>query len=318
MRHFIKKNKIFPILFFLTGFIYSGILANLVNENFLSCVVIFSSGVFVSFAFAALIWFYQLLFKKKEELHKAKDVITSANTTLLKKNAELEEYVYAVSHDLQEPLNTINGFIEVLEEDYPTLFKDAEVNQYFALISSTSSRMRVMVRELLTYAKLGTKRQTESVNIGNIVEETLLDLTHLIKKSGTVINLPNKFPTIKGHPLELKLLFQNLLINAIKYQKPDIKPIVNIYFEGSHLENKFTIQDNGIGIDKKHQDSIFKLFHRLHKSNKYSGSGIGLTKCKKIIDLHNGTIWVESIPKNGSSFHFIIPSAQIRNAPKIQ
>lgn len=317
MRHFIKKNRIFPVLFFLTGLIYSSFLASLVNENFLSCVVVFSSSVFVSFAFAALIWFYQLLFKKKEELHKAKDVIVNANIALLKKNAELEEYVYTVSHDLQEPLNTINGFIEVLEEDHTNLFKDAEVKQYFALISNTSSRMRVMVRELLAYTKLGINREIESVNIQEIVEKTLLDLTYLIKKSDALINLPNKFPTIKGHPLELKLLFQNLLINAIKYQKPDIKPIVTISFESSHLENKFTIQDNGIGIDEKHQNSIFKLFHRLHKSNKYSGSGIGLTKCKKIIDLHNGTIWVNSKPKNGSSFHFIIPTAQLNPPSKI-
>ncbi len=315
MMYFISKNRTFPIALFLTGLVYSGFLASLVNDNFLNCAVIFSSCVFVFFAFAVLIWYYQLLIKKTEELQKAKNVIADANTALLKKNAELEEYAYAISHDLQEPLNTINGFIEVLEEDHCSIFKDVEVKQYFALISSTSSRMRVMVRKLLTYAKLGTNRKIEDVNISEIVKETILDLTHLIKKSGAVINLPDKFPMIKGYPLELRLLFQNLLINAIKYQRPDIKPIVNISFESNHLETKFTIQDNGIGIDARYKHSIFKLFHRLHNSNKYSGSGIGLTKCKKIIDLHNGTIWVESKLGNGSQFHFVIPNSQVNPLP---
>ena len=167
--------------------------------------------------------------------------------------------------------------------------------------------MRTMIKELLLYAKLGTNRKFERVDISEIIAETLVDLTHLIKKSGAIINQPKGFPIIIGYRLELKLLFQNLLINAIKYQKSGQKPIVDISFESNHLENKFTIKDNGIGIDKKHKNSIFKLFHRLHNSNKYSGSGIGLTKCKKILELHNGTIWVESNPLKGSKFHFVIP-----------
>lgn len=317
--HFFNKNRLFPILVFSIGLFFSSFLASSLNEEFLRNkedvesleanfpLIIFFLGMFVSAAFLALIWLYQGLFKKKEELSEAKKMFVSANTALQAKNAELEESVYAVSHDLQEPLNTINGWIEALREDHLEL-DDEEIKRYFTLISSTSTRMRKMIKELLIYAKLGTNRKPELVNIEETVEETIEDLGYVIEKSGAIINLSENLPTIRGYQLELKLLFQNLLINAIKYQKSDVKPIVNISFESNHLENKFTIHDNGIGIEEKHQKSIFKLFQRLHNSSKYEGSGIGLAKCKKIIELHKGAIWVESKLNQGSKFHFVIPN----------
>lgn len=272
-------------------------------------IVIFLLGVFIAASFAALIRSYQLLFQKKEELKDAKNVILSANVALRKKNSELEEYVHAVSHDLQEPLNTINGFIDVIKEEHQEIFENEDLNQCFLFISSASTRMRQMIKELLVYAKLGTSRRPELVDVNEIVKETLFDLTHLINESGATITLHESFPTVNGYKLELKLLFQNLLINAIKYRKSDVKPVVDIYFKGNKKENTFTIQDNGIGIDEKYNEAIFKLFLRLHNTKKYQGSGIGLAKCKKILDLHNGRIWVESKPWQGSKFHFIIPNA---------
>jgi len=272
--------------------------------------VIFMLGLFSTSIFTILIWFYQQLFIKKEELRKVKDEVSFANAILQKKNRELEEYAYVVAHDLQEPLNTINGFVDVLKEDHQLIFKNKEVKQHFTLISNASSRMRLMIKELLAYTKLGQDRETEFLSIKELINEILIDLTHLISKSGATIIIPENLPIVKGYKIELKLLFQNLIINAIKYKKSDTKPIIKISYKSNSVESEFTIEDNGIGIDKKYQDVIFKLFHRLHNSNKYSGSGIGLTKCKKIIDLHNGSIWVDSIPSKGSKFHFIIPSQQ--------
>lgn len=264
-------------------------------------------GIFVSFAFTALIWFFQQLFIKKEELRKAQCELSSTNRTLKEKNSELEEYAYVVAHDLQEPLNTINCFIKVLREDHQAVFENVEVDQHFTLISNASSRMRTMIKELLMYAKIGQNRELESVDIKEVVDETIVDLTHLIKKSGAIINIPKDFPIIKGHRLELKLLFQNLIVNAVKYQKTGTRPVIDVFLKSNDIENKFTVQDNGIGIDIKYQDTIFKLFQRLHNSRKYTGSGIGLTKCKKILELHKGAIWVESTLNQGSKFHFTIP-----------
>lgn len=342
--HFFNKKRLSIILFLSVGIILSGFLATFLSKKFLSYEevfiqiellsktssptvdlisikehleflksdfqkIIFLLGLFISSIFTTLIYFYQILLTKKEELYRKQNDFFSANKSLQKKNSELEEYAYVVAHDLQEPLNTINGFIDVLKEDHKTIFNNKEIEQYFTLISNASSRMRLMIKELLVYVKLGQNRQPELVNIREIVNETLVDLTSLIKKSDATINLSDNFPTIKGYRLELKLLFQNLIINAVKYQKSNTKPIVDIIFNGNSVENKFTIQDNGIGIEKKYQDTIFKLFHRLHNSNKYSGSGIGLTKCKKILDLHNGVIWAESTPSQGSKFHFTIPDS---------
>ncbi len=253
--------------------------------------------------------------KMAEELERLEKENREVNSSLEKKvrlrtaemeskNKELEQFAYVASHDLQEPLRTISGFVELLQKQYRGKF-DANADKLLGYISNASDRMKVLIKDLLDYSRIGREKKIRQVDCNNLLAEVLADLDQIIKESGATIRT-EPLPVIHAYPTELKLLFQNLITNSIKFHKPGLTPVVAIRSEKENGHWKFSVRDNGIGIDRQFADRIFIIFQRLHNRSQYEGSGIGLAHCKKIAELHGGNIWVESEPGEGSRFFFTI------------
>lgn len=223
---------------------------------------------------------------------------------LKRKNIELEQFAYVASHDLQEPLRTVSGFVELLKRHYKDQ-ADENVTKYINYITDASDRMRRLVQDLLNYSRLGRERILESIDLNSLVQEVLSDLTMAIQESQAVINI-DPLPVVSGYTTEIKQLFQNLISNSLKFRKRGEPSVINISVIPKEEHWQFTITDNGIGIDEKYWDRIFVIFQRLHTKNEYEGTGIGLAHCKKITELHNGKIWVNSAPGEGCTFYFTI------------
>ncbi len=251
---------------------------------------------------------------EKKELEKE---IREANITLEKKvkqrtaeleskNKELEQFAYVASHDLQEPLRTISGFVELLKKQYRGKL-DETADTYIDYTIQASDRMKVLIKDLLDYSRIGREKEVKQVDCNLVLAEVLADLDKIIKENNTTI-ITGKLPVINNaFPTEIKLLFQNLVTNSIKFRKPGIQPEIGISARKENGQWCFSFQDNGIGIEKQHLERIFIIFQRLHNRSQYEGSGIGLAHCKKIVELHGGRIWVSSEPGIGSTFFFTLP-----------
>jgi PAS domain S-box len=220
------------------------------------------------------------------------------------KNKELEQFAYVASHDLQEPLRTTSSFVELIRKQYYGKL-DATANKYIDYIIQASDRMKTLIKDLLDYSRIGREKNTEQVDCNLMLEEVLVDLNKVIRENKARITAGD-LPVVTGYPTELKLLFQNLISNSIKFQKPGIAPVIEISSKKENGHWHFAFSDNGIGIDKQYQQRIFVIFQRLHNRSVYEGSGIGLAHCKKIVELHGGRIWVESNAGEGSTFHFTL------------
>jgi PAS domain S-box-containing protein len=221
------------------------------------------------------------------------------------KNKELEQFAYVASHDLQEPLRTITSFIDLLQKKHTG--DDEKTTKYFKYITDAAGRMKNLITCLLDYSRIGKSSKPEKVNCAELIKEVLVDLNRLIAESKANIKAI-KLPAINGYPLELKLLFQNLISNSIKFSKKGVVP--QIVIKASKISGywKFSVQDNGIGIGTEHFDKIFAIFQRLHLRDEYEGTGIGLAHCQKIVHLHGGKLWVESKLGEGSTFYFTLAS----------
>ncbi|MEO6253112.1 MAG: ATP-binding protein, partial [Ferruginibacter sp.] len=170
-------------------------------------------------------------------------------------------------------------------EKYP----DQEINKYMSLIQGGANRMSKLIFDLLEYSRIGKDMSKSETDCDKLVHEVLTDLTAIIQETGAEIHI-KKLPVINSY--DLKSVFQNLILNAIKFKKEGIPPVINISSSDTAKEFLFTIKDNGIGIEKEYYDKIFIIFQRLHTRFEYAGTGIGLSQCKKIIELHGGKIWV--------------------------
>ena len=224
---------------------------------------------------------------------------------LAQKNKELEQLVYITSHDLQEPLSSITGFADILKQNYEEQL-DEEGGKYVHYLIQSCSHMSKLIKALLDYSLIGRERKLERVDCNQLVSEVTENLYHTIHKNDARI-IVEKLPKLDANYVELEMLFQNLIGNAIKFRKMDTAP--EIIIKASKEKNvwKFSIHDNGIGIDEKFQERIFNIFQRLHSKSAFEGTGIGLAHCKKIVSLYGGKIWAESTPGKGSTFHFTIP-----------
>jgi light-regulated signal transduction histidine kinase (bacteriophytochrome) len=210
------------------------------------------------------------------------------------------------SHDLQEPLRTTSSFVDLLQKDYKGKL-DTKADKYLTFITQSTERMKVLIHDLLEYSRIGRKKELTPIDCNNLVQEIVADLDVIIKENNAKVNF-GRLPVINGYPTEMKQLFQNLISNGIKFHKPGEHPEINISGTRENGAWQFVCRDNGIGIAKEHWERIFVIFQRLHTRTQYEGSGIGLANCKKIVELHGGTIWVESLPGEGSAFHFTIPN----------
>ena len=220
------------------------------------------------------------------------------------KNKELEQFTYIASHDLQEPLRSLVSFSELLKAEYGAQL-GADGNASVDFISKSATRMQDLVKGLMDYSRIGRASAQTDVDCNRLVKEVLADLSLLIKEKNAVVTVQN-LPVLPGYEIELRILFQNLIDNALKFTRKDVPPEISIsalYCEGDWL---FSIRDNGIGISEPDRKKIFTIFKRLHNRDDYVGTGIGLSLCKKIVDVHGGAIWVDSQPGEGSTFNFII------------
>jgi signal transduction histidine kinase len=222
------------------------------------------------------------------------------------KNKELEQFAYVASHDLQEPLRTISGFVELLQKQYRGKFDD-NADKYFDFILQASDRMKTLINDLLDYSRIGREKKSTEVDGNGLLEEVLADLDIMIGECGAAIRAES-LPAFRAYPTELKLLFQNLITNSIKFHRPGVPPEITISALKERNHWQFCVRDNGIGIEQQFLERIFIIFQRLHNRSQYEGSGIGLAHCKKIAELHGGRIWAESKPQEGSCFFFTINS----------
>jgi signal transduction histidine kinase/ligand-binding sensor domain-containing protein len=250
----------------------------------------------------------QLLLSAKEE-QRARKEAEVANRELKVKNKELEQFAYVASHDLQEPLRTTAGFVELFQKQYGGRM-DARADKYLRYIVEASDRMKTLIKDLLDFSRIGSDKSFKKIDCNTVLADVLADISAAIQESAAVIHYEN-LPVIFGHSTEIKLLFQNLLINAIKFRRENIKLKITVAVQKKVGCWQFSVSDNGIGIEKQYTERIFDIFQRLHTRVEFDGSGIGLSHCKKIVELHNGKIWVESVPGEGSTFHFILPAEEL-------
>ena len=225
---------------------------------------------------------------------------------LLIANKELTQFSFIASHDLQEPLRTVANYMQVFEEDYVHLLDDNARN-YLQSVTSAVKRMSILIRALLDFSRLGRDTKLSFVDCQALVQVVLSDLQTMIRTSNADIEV-FEMPHLNVYEVEIRQVFQNLIVNAIKFRRQDSRPRIEIRSEKVAAGWQFSVADNGIGIDPAHFDRIFDIFQRLHTNEEYEGSGIGLSNCKKIVESHQGTIRVESSPQRGSTFYFTIPS----------
>lgn len=222
---------------------------------------------------------------------------------LIRSNAELEQFAYVASHDLQEPLRMITSYLQLLEKRYSDKL-DNDAIDFINYAVDGSNRMRVLINSLLEYSRVNRKKPFEYVDVNAEVNDVLQNLKTQISKEEAVITV-NKLPEVYGDPVLINQLFQNLISNAIKYRS-EKNPEIVISGKKMNDEYLFSIQDNGIGIKKEHEQKVFVIFQRLHSKEKYPGTGIGLAICKKIVERHKGKIWFESELGSGTTFYFTI------------
>jgi light-regulated signal transduction histidine kinase (bacteriophytochrome) len=244
------------------------------------------------------------------------------NKDLENRNAELAQYAYLASHDLQEPLRKIITFIKIIEEKYLKDIPEAKLEM--SKVITSSERMRNLINALLSYSKLSAVSLYTLVNLNEVVKDALADLEITIKEKQAVINV-SQLPELEAIPGQMRQMFQNLLSNALKFSKTDTRPIINISSEpvnellleavpdknGTYV--RIDISDNGIGLDESYIDKIFVIFQRLHGKTQYEGTGIGLAIVKKIIEKHNGIIGVKSKEGEGATFTIVLPVKQSNN-----
>ncbi len=227
------------------------------------------------------------------------------NEQLISTNEELEQFAFIISHDLQEPLRTILNFTNLLFRRKSDQL-DEQTKTYLHFISQSSTRLSKLIKAILEYSRIGKAGKLSSVDCSSLIDDVLTDLHLPIKEKKAVI-IKGEMPVVLGFRLELYSLFQNLLSNAIKYSKEDIPPEIRIECVAEDEAWRFSVRDNGVGIKEDYLERIFVIFQRLNIFSDQEGSGIGLSRCKKIVELHSGKIWVESVPNDGSTFHFTIP-----------
>lgn len=225
---------------------------------------------------------------------------------LTRQTEELQQFAYAASHDLQEPLRIITSYMEILQEEFShEISSDSAV--YINKSVQAATRMRKLISDLLAYSSVSRKEIIYAdTDLNEVVAEVLENLEVGAEQSHAHINYGH-LPTIAADPGQMQQLFQNLIGNAFKYHKPGEAPEVEIEAELVGDQYRFTVKDQGIGIDPEYGERIFKIFHRLHTRNEFPGTGIGLSICKRILEHHNGHIWVESELGKGSTFIFTIP-----------
>lgn len=243
--------------------------------------------------------------KAKESLEENLNELDEKNRQLKKyidSNLQLENFAYIASHDLREPLRTIRSFAEILKKRYADKLDDDALN-HIGLIVSGTSQMNNLVEDLLTYSRVNTENHSiEPIKTGELLNDVISGLESYIEESEAKVVIKELPETFFANPTKMKQLFSNLITNGIKFKKPDIQPEVIVSMQDFDEYWKISVKDNGIGIRKEFQKQIFMLFKKLHSTREHPGTGLGLAICQKIIEQHEGDIWVESDEGKGAVF----------------
>ncbi len=248
--------------------------------------------------------FFATVFEDITERKKTLEQIEKVAGDLKRSNIELEQFAYIASHDLQEPLRMISSYTQLLERRYKDKL-DQDANDFIGFAVDGANRMQKMIQSFLVYSR--TSRDSSplhAVDCNEVIEYVRMNLQMSIQETGTVIEC-EQLPTVIGHSELLLQLFQNLIGNAIKFRNGRT-PVISVSARKDETHWTFSVKDNGIGIEPEYFEKIFIIFQRLHSQTDYPGTGIGLSICKNIVERHNGTIWVESQPSRGTTFHFTI------------
>ncbi len=240
-------------------------------------------------------------------LHRA---MARSNEELKRSNDELEKFAYVASHDLQEPLRMVGGYTQLLKRRYADKL-DSDAVEFIDFAVDGVKRMQSLINDLLTYSRISTRgRPFETVDTADVFRQVLANLQVAIEETKARVT-SSKLPKVTGDAVQLAQLFQNVVGNALKFavvgQPAEVK--VTAVRDGEFW--KFTVSDNGIGIEPGYEEKVFIIFQRLHTRDKYSGTGIGLAICKKVVERHGGQIWFDSAPGQGTQFHFTIPVERV-------
>jgi PAS domain S-box-containing protein len=234
---------------------------------------------------------------------------------LNRSNEELGQFAYIASHDLQEPLRMVASYTQLLSRRYKGKL-DPEADEFIAFAVDGASRMQRLIQDLLAYSRVGTNGlDLLDASSEEALQQALINLRGAIEESGALIT-HDPLPAVLADKMQLIQLFQNLLGNAIKYQRPGIPRVQISAARNGDKQWTFSVKDNGLGIDPLYFDRIFGMFQRLHKREEFAGTGIGLAICKKIVERHGGSISVESQPGQGSTFHFALAATKGEEAMK--
>ena len=228
-------------------------------------------------------------------------------TQLQQSNRELENFAYIISHDLQEPLRKMKSFSQLLAREYQDQLTDNEkAHRYLDYIIDAAGRQQTMIQALLNYSRLGSNDSTKvAIDLGAVVEKVLEDLSIPIAETQATVTV-GELPTVRAYPIQMAQLFLNLIGNGIKFRGP-AAPRIQIEAQLQLSEWLISVRDNGIGIKPQYAERIFQIFQRLHSRSEYSGTGIGLAICQKIVEDHGGRIWVASESDQGSTFYLTLP-----------
>ena len=258
--------------------------------------------------------------KLKEEVEKRKEAekallelnenlehrIGARTAELQRRNQELQEFAFVASHDLSEPLRKIHTFGSLLEsKNVDTL--DEPSRDYVSRMMGAANRMQELLNALLGYSRIETRGQEfRSTRLDDIAKDAATDLELAIKNINARVEI-GPMPTVNGDPSQLRQLFLNLIANAVRYHRTEIETVIRVYAKGNDGACRIFVEDNGIGFDEKYLDKIFQPFQRLHGKHEYTGTGIGLAICRKIVERHGGTITAKSTPGKGSTFIVTLP-----------
>ncbi len=246
------------------------------------------------------------IMKDITERKKVGIMLEQALTDLKRSNTDLEQFAYVVSHDLQEPLRMVSSYTELLKRRYEGKL-DHDADEFIDFAVDGANRMQTLIQDLLSYSRVGTRgKPLTPTDCEDILEDVLANLKLSIEDNSAVVT-HDALPTLDADASQLIRLFQNLIGNAIKF-RGDNPPHIRMSAEQKGDEWEFLVADNGIGIEPKYFERIFVIFQRLHGRDEYSGTGIGLAICKKIVERHGGRMWVESEQGKGSTFYFTIPA----------
>ena len=250
---------------------------------------------------------YNAVVRDVTERKRYEAALRARSEELARSNAELEQFAYVASHDLQEPLRMVASYTQLLQRRYQGKL-DEQADKYIHFAVDGAQRMQALINDLLALSRVGTQgRPFVATDPGAVVARVLRWLERALAESGGEVVVVGVLPTVLADAGQLEQLFQNLIANALKFRRPGERPRVEVTAERGEGEWVFAVRDNGIGFEQQFAEQIFLVFQRLHTRAEYAGTGVGLAICKKIVERHGGRIWAEGALGAGATFRFTIP-----------